>query len=224
MAFNINDIKFDSNGLVATIAYDVYTNRVLMMAYMNRQSLEETIKTKQAHYFSRSQNKLWRKGETSGHTQQVVSIAADCDADTLLLRVIQTGPACHTNAPTCFFNGIESFGDVSEWGVLRDCIDAIKERKKKPEEGSYTNYLLGKGKEKVCKKIAEESGEAIIAAMKNDNLELANETADLLYHLFVLFELQGMDFTETLKILEDRRNRERARTYGSVKSEKIKQI
>ncbi len=209
----ISKIKFDEKGLVPAIAQDVFTNKVLMQAYMNREALELTLSTKKAYYYSRSRKELWLKGETSGHFQEVVSVSTDCDYDCVLLKIIQTGPACHTGQESCFFNEIETFKDIADIAILKSDIDTIKERKENPAEGSYTNYLLTKGKEKICKKIGEESSEIIIAAMKDDNNELACECADLLYHMFVLLEAQNSDFYDVLKVLRERRENERKRNY-----------
>ncbi len=210
---DITSIKFDQKGLVPAIVCDAYSGRVLMQAYMNREALELTLSTRNAYYYSRSRQKLWRKGETSGHTQEVVSVMSDCDNDCILLRVIQTGPACHTGAQSCFYNSLAEFSDIAEPGVLLDTVDAIRDRKQNPVEGSYTNYLFNKGREKICKKIAEESGEAIIAAMKGDNAELCEESADLLFHLTVLLEERGTNLTAVLKVMEERRKQERKRDY-----------
>jgi len=212
--FDINSIKFDGRGLVPAIACDAYTNRVLMQAYMSREALELTLESKQAHYYSRSRQTIWRKGATSGHTQEVVSVVSDCDNDCILLRVIQTGPACHTLSPSCFFNNRTDFSEVPDAGVLIDTLNAIRDRKLNPQEGSYTNYLFAKGKEKICKKIGEESAEAVIAAMKGDAAELCEESADIMYHLLVLLEACGTDITAVLRVLEARRNKERKRDYS----------
>lgn len=209
----MENIKFDKDGLVVAIATDVFTNEVLMQAFMNKDALALTLETGEAHYYSRSRQQLWRKGETSGHIQKVVSIASDCDNDSILMRVIQTGAACHTGNRSCFFNNYTEFERYPNIAILQRDVEAVRERKTNPQEGSYTNYLLTKGKEKICKKIGEEASECIIAAMKDDNQELSCEIADLLYHLIVLMECQGMPFTEVLKVLEDRRNKERKRNY-----------
>lgn len=209
----INDIKFNDKGLVVAIASDAFTNEVLMQAYMNKEALQLTLSTGKAHYFSRSRNKLWLKGETSGHFQEVVSIVSDCDNDCILMRVIQTGVACHTGSRTCFINNYTEFKEMPNINILQKNIDTISERKNCPVEGSYTNYLLDKGVEKICKKVGEEASETIIAAMKNDKEELACELADLYYHTFVLLKSAGMDFNDVLKILEGRHSKERKRNY-----------
>lgn len=207
------DIKFNEQGLVVAIATDVYTNQVLMQAFMNKEALQLTLNTGKAHYFSRSRNQLWLKGETSGHFQEVVSICSDCDNDSILMRVIQTGAACHTGAKSCYFNNYKEFKSVANIDVFYKNIDTIKERKACPQEGSYTNYLLNKGVEKISKKIGEEASECIIAAMKNDNIELSCELADLYYHTLVLMQAQGLPFENVLAVLEERHNTERKRNY-----------
>lgn len=200
------DVKFDKNGLVPAIAVDAVTNEVLMQAYMNEEALAKTLESGEAYYWSRSRGKLWHKGEESGHIQKVVAVYADCDRDSILLKVEQVGgAACHTGARSCFFNEIKTFGDApGSVSVLRVLDDTIKNRAAQPQEGSYTNYLLNKGTEKICKKVGEEATEAVIAAMKQDNDELAGEMADLLYHLFVLMQSRGINYAEVLKVLESR--------------------
>lgn len=200
------DLKYNNDGLIPAIAVDAVTNEVLMQAYMNEEALQKTLETGEAHYWSRSRKKLWHKGEESGHIQKVKSIYADCDRDCLLLYVEQIGGvACHTGSRSCFFNKIADFGDApGNTRVLRVLSDTIKDRAEHPKEGSYTDYLLAKGVEKICKKVGEESTEAVIAAMKGDNAELDNEVADLFYHLFVLMHARGTDYTKALKVLENR--------------------
>lgn len=210
---DINSIKFDKDGLVPAIASDALTNEVLMLAYMNKEAIEKTVSTGKAHYFSRSRQSLWLKGETSGHFQTVVSIASDCDNDAILMRVIQDGAACHTGNYSCFFNNLTELSYSPNLSVIKKDVDTIAERAENPEEGSYTNYLLNKGVEKICKKIGEEASETIIAAMKNDKNELAEELADLYYHTFVLLKDRGMDIEDVLKVLDERSNAKRKREY-----------
>lgn len=201
---NIDDIKFDEKGLVPVVVSDAHTGQVLMVAYMNKQSLELTFNTGEANYFSRSRQKLWRKGETSGNIQKVVSIYSDCDNDCLLLKVIQSGVPCHTGAKTCFFNEIKTFETVSSFEILNSLQDIIQNRMDNPIEGSYTNYLINNGREKICKKVGEEASECIIAAMKQNNVELKNELADLIYHCFVLMKSCDLQFSEVLQVLQKR--------------------
>ena len=192
---DMSKIKFDEKGLVPAIAQDVKTGQVLMLAYMNAESLQMTLDSGYATYFSRSRQQLWRKGETSGHTQRVLEMRYDCDGDALLLTVEQEGPACHTGEISCFHNPILT-ADVDDLpptaDVVQQVYDVICDRKEHPREGSYTNYLLDKGVEKICKKVGEEASETIIAAMKRSKPEVCYEAADLVYHLLVLLFEQGV--------------------------------
>ena len=192
---DMSKIKFDEKGLVPAIAQDVKTGQVLMLAYMNAESLQMTLDSGYATYFSRSRQQLWRKGETSGHTQRVLEMRYDCDGDALLLTVEQEGPACHTGEISCFHNPILT-ADADDLpptaDVVQQVYDVICDRKEHPREGSYTNYLLDKGVEKICKKVGEEASETIIAAMKRSKPEVCYEAADLVYHLLVLLFEQGV--------------------------------
>ena len=192
---DMSKIKFDEKGLVPAIAQDAKTGRVLMLAYMNAESLQMTLDSGYATYFSRSRQQLWRKGETSGHTQRVLEMRYDCDGDALLLTVEQEGPACHTGETSCFHNPILT-ADADDLppaaDVVQQVYDVICDRKEHPREGSYTNYLLDKGVEKICKKVGEEASETIIAAMKRSKPEVCYEAADLVYHLLVLLFEQGV--------------------------------
>ncbi len=192
---DLSQVKFNEQGLVPAIAQDAATGEVLMLAWMNEESLRLTLETGFATYFSRSRQQLWKKGETSGHTQRVLGVKYDCDGDALLLTVEQTGPACHTGARSCFFNDLMT-PDPDDLpataAILEQVYAVIADRKEHPQEGSYTNYLLDKGIEKICKKLGEEASESIIAAMKNDREEVTYEAADLLYHLLVLLYDRGV--------------------------------
>ena len=202
---DLSAIRFDEKGLVPAIAQDAHTGAVLMLAYMNAESLRLTLETGYATYFSRSRQQLWRKGETSGHTQKVLSLRYDCDGDAILMQVEQTGPACHTGAYSCFFNemtDVEPEDLPATAQILQQDYDTITDRSIHPQEGSYTNYLLDKGVEKICKKVGEEASELIIAAMKNNKEEVTYEAADLLYHMLVLLfhqEVKPEDVWEELK-------------------------
>ncbi len=192
---DLTNIKFNEQGLVPAIAQDAATGEVLMLAWMNSESLRLTLETGYATYFSRSRQQLWKKGETSGHTQRVLGVKYDCDGDTLLLTVEQTGPACHTGARSCFFNELltpEEEDLPATSAILEQVYAVIADRKEHPQEGSYTNYLLEKGIEKICKKVGEEASETIIAAMKDSREEVTYEAADLLYHLLVLLYDRGV--------------------------------
>ena len=194
------ELKFDENGLIPAIVQDFYTKKVLTLAYMNRESLEISIKEGKTCFFSRSRNELWRKGETSGHYQHIVSITADCDGDALLINVIKDGPACHTGEESCFHNGV--FTAEGHTGFSLDELYRIIEgRKAAPKEGSYTTYLFEKGIEKILKKVGEESTEVVIAGAKKNREEAVYEIADLTYHALVLMVEMGIginDITEEL--------------------------
>lgn len=205
----IENVKFDERGLVPAIAQDVKTGAVLMLAYMNEESLKLTLETGYATYYSRSRQKLWKKGEESGHVQKVRGIRYDCDGDTLLLQVEQTGPACHTGEYSCFHNTLSELveGEAASKGsaVLQEVYNVILGRMENPTEGSYTNYLLDKGVEKIAKKVGEEATETVIAAIKGDKDELRYEASDLLYHLLVLMAQQGVTPEEIWTELSSRR-------------------
>ena len=186
---DLTNIKFNDQGLVPAIAQDAATGEVLMLAWMDEAALRETLESGWATYYSRSRQQRWRKGETSGHVQKVLGLSYDCDGDAILLTVEQTGPACHTGAHSCFFNAVltpEEDELPPSPQILERVYRVIEDRKAHPQEGSYTNYLLDKGIEKICKKVGEEASETIIAAMKNSREEVTYEAADLLYHLLVL--------------------------------------
>ncbi|MBQ6564519.1 MAG: bifunctional phosphoribosyl-AMP cyclohydrolase/phosphoribosyl-ATP diphosphatase HisIE [Clostridia bacterium] len=205
---NLSEIRFDEHGLVPAIAQDIRTGEVLMLAYMNEESLRLTLETGYATYFSRSRKQLWKKGETSGHVQQVMDMRYDCDGDTILMKVIQTGNACHTGHYSCFFNSIlEADPDEvpANAGILQSVYDVISDRRVHPQEGSYTNYLFDKGVEKMCKKVGEEASETIIAAMKWNKEEVTYEVADLMYHLLVLMNQQGVTPDDVYEELARRR-------------------
>lgn len=206
---NMDQIKFDTMGLVPVVAQDIKTGAVLMLAYMNKESLQQTLDTGYAVYFSRSRQTFWKKGETSGHVQKVCAMHYDCDGDSLLMLVEQTGPACHTGEYSCFYHALVSLseggGRVPSASILQDVYNVIADRKLHPKEGSYTNYLLDKGVEKICKKVGEEASESIIAAIKGSKEELRYEAADLVYHLLVLLFDQGITPMELWAELEKRR-------------------
>lgn len=184
-------LKFDEKGLIPAIVQDYYSKEVLTVAYMNRESLEITMKEGTTCFYSRSRQQLWKKGETSGNTQKVVSIKSDCDHDALVIEVIKKGPACHTGAESCFFN-LEYVGEGRTPFSYNALYDMIKGRKTSPKEGSYTTYLFDKGMDKILKKVGEESTEVIIAGAKNDKEETIYEIADLAYHIMVMMVEQGI--------------------------------
>jgi len=202
---NIDNLKFNEIGLIPAITQDIKSGQVLMMAWMNKESLQLTIETGFATYFSRSRKSLWKKGETSRNLQKVVSMKYDCDGDTLLLLVEQTGAACHTGEKSCFFNNIYGEDVDIQPSILNEVYDVILDRKLNPKEGSYTNYLLNKGKKKTCKKVGEEASEIIIGAISNDSENVAYETGDLLYHLSVLLVQSNLTWDDIFTELKKRR-------------------
>ena len=198
----MTDLKFDANGLIPAIIQDHYTKKVLMLAYMNAESLDITIKEGKTCFYSRSRQELWRKGATSGNFQNVVSIRTDCDKDTLLIDVIKEGPACHTGSETCFFNDIvESNDEAFSYEGLYDMLIGRKINKK---EGSYTTYLFEKGIDKILKKVGEECTEVIIGAKGGDKAETVYEIADLIYHVTVMMIEMGITIDEVTAELAKR--------------------
>lgn len=204
----LEDLKFDERGLIPAIIQDVDTKEVLMLAYMNDDSLKKTLSTGETWFWSRSRKELWHKGETSGHIQKVKSISYDCDGDTLLIQVEQVGVACHTGARSCFFNLLylyeEERGEKIDSDIIERLYEIITDRKVNPKENSYTNYLLDEGLDKILKKIGEESAEVIIAAKNPDRNELIYETGDLLYHLLVLLKEKNVVPEEVFAELSSR--------------------
>lgn len=196
-------VKFDERGLICAIAQDYASGDVLMQAYMNEEALDKTLKTGYAHYYSRSRQCLWKKGETSGHVQKVVSCTFDCDNDCLLMQVEQTGATCHTGRRSCFFQTVKE-DDGAGIRFLAELERIVHDRKNNPEDGSYTTYLLEKGVDKIAKKVGEEAAETIIAAKNEGTKELISESADLLYHLTVLFAAKGVSFAEVCSELKSR--------------------
>lgn len=221
----IDSIKFDKNGLVPAIVQDSSNGRVLMLAYMNSDALQKTIDTGYTHFFSRSRNSIWKKGETSGHVQKVVSISPDCDNDALLIKVEQHVAACHTGHYSCFFTEVGIDGSAGHEkkvfdpgkvydpekgyqvnaGILKELYDIIVERKRSPKEGSYTCYLFEKGLDKILKKVGEECTEVVIAAKNQSHEQLVYEIADLVYHVFVLMVDCGLQPEDIYRELKKRR-------------------
>ena len=209
----LSRLKFDDQGLIPAIVQDAATGRVLTLAYMNREAVQLSLKERQTWFWSRSRQTMWHKGETSGSTQRILRAEADCDGDALLVTVQPQGPACHTGKESCFFNDVfgaefrPSLGPLSEGRFLTTIerlVEVIKARKVEMPEGSYTTYLFSKGLDKILKKIGEESAETIIAAKNHSKLELTLESADLLYHLLVLFVNEGLEVESVLVELEKR--------------------
>ena len=203
---SFSELKKDENGLVPCIVQDYKNDEVLMMAYMNEESFEKTLLTGKMHYFSRSRQSLWLKGETSGHYQYVKSMAVDCDQDTLLAKVSQVGAACHTGSRSCFYTPLfENEEKVKNpMHVFESVYSVIMDRKMNPKEGSYTNYLFDKGIDKILKKVGEENTEIIIAAKNPDPEEIKYEISDYLYHLMVLMAERGVTWKEITEELARR--------------------
>jgi phosphoribosyl-ATP diphosphatase len=197
----INELKFDENGLIPCIVQDYETKKVLTLAYMNAESIAVTLEKKLTCFYSRSRKKLWLKGETSGNYQHLVSLTADCDGDALVAEVIKDGPACHTGADGCFNAAV--FGERSDFS-LAALYKLLTDRKKRLPENSYTSYLFTKGREKILKKVGEECSEVIIAAMKSGRDETVFEISDLCYHVMVLMADCGITPGDILKELESR--------------------
>lgn len=196
------ELKYDANGLIPAIVQDHYTKKVLMLAYMNEESLKISLEEGMTCFYSRSRQELWRKGETSGNRQHIMSIRTDCDCDTLLVDVIKDGPACHTGSESCFFNVIEEKDD--EAFSYEGLYQMLLGRKLEKKEGSYTTYLFEKGTDKILKKVGEECTEVIIAAKAHDKEETIYEIADLLYHVTVLMIDAGITLDEVTAELAKR--------------------
>lgn len=208
----LDNIKFNSDGLIPAITQDYKTKEVLMLAYMNKEALIKTVETRKVHYYSRSRKEQWLKGETSGHYQLVKSISYDCDGDTILIQAEQIGAACHTGHYSCFFrnedgenSSIIEQPDYFDARALKEEFDTIIDRKNNPIEGSYTNYLLDKGIDKTLKKIGEEAAEVIIAAKNTEKEEMIYEIADLLYHLSVSMVQKDINWNDIFKEIKNRR-------------------
>ncbi|MBR5515893.1 MAG: bifunctional phosphoribosyl-AMP cyclohydrolase/phosphoribosyl-ATP diphosphatase HisIE [Clostridia bacterium] len=198
-----DELKFDEKGLIPAIIVDAETQKVVMMAYMNRESLEISMKEGKTCFWSRSRECLWRKGESSGNVQHIVSITADCDNDTLLIKVKKNGPACHTGSDSCFFNPVYENEELSEFS-LYSLYDMLVGRKVEKKEGSYTTYLFEKGIDKILKKVGEECTEVIIAGKADDKKETIYEVADLTYHIMVMMIEMGISVDDIKRELASR--------------------
>ena len=196
-------LKFDAAGLIPVIVQDYVTLEVLTLAYMNRESLQISLTEGNTCFYSRSRKCLWRKGETSGNVQKIVSLRADCDGDALVALVKKAGPACHTGAESCFFDDLYEDAEVKPF-ALPDLLKLIEGRRDAPKEGSYTTYLFQKGREKILKKVGEESTEVIIAGAKGDRAETLYELGDLAYHAMVLMVEMGLSFEDVVRELAKR--------------------
>lgn len=203
----LDQVKFDDRGLVPVVAQDTRTGEVLMLAWANADALRLTVETGRAHYWSRSRGELWKKGDTSGHAQTVDDVRLDCDGDAVLYRVAQTGPACHTGERTCFHRVVET--DALQVApdarpVLARIDEIVAARHAERPEGSYTTYLFAQGIDKILKKVGEEATETIIAAKNEGHDQLRAESADLVYHLMVLWRAKGLPLDELWAELDQR--------------------
>ncbi len=200
---NVNDIQYNADGLVPVVAQSVDTQEVLMLAYMNETALNKTLSSGYAHYYSRSRQSLWKKGETSGNVQAVLALYYDCDADSLLIKVKQTGVACHTGKMSCFHHAV--LETENKQPILKALYGLLENRKNNPKEGSYTTYLFNEGLDKILKKVGEETSEVIIGAKNNDKDNTINEIADLAYHMMVMMVNEGITLQDIEAQLEARR-------------------
>tara|TARA_Y100001970_G_scaffold174812_1_gene213300 strand:+ start:342 stop:1001 length:660 start_codon:yes stop_codon:yes gene_type:complete len=213
--FSIEDLRFDNYGLIPAIAQDWLDGSILMLAWMNKESLKKTLETKNVHYWSRSRSEIWRKGATSGSTQLLKEIRFDCDNDAIVMLIEQKGSgACHTGEKSCFFNEIDN--NVTNRkekkttpfsNICTELFNTLNERAIHPLEKSYTNYLLTKGSNTILKKIGEEAAEFIMACKDKDHNSISNEAADLIYHLQVALLHNGVNWRDVLSILESRRKK-----------------
>ncbi|MBY0097048.1 bifunctional phosphoribosyl-AMP cyclohydrolase/phosphoribosyl-ATP diphosphatase HisIE [Mesobacillus maritimus] len=208
---NVEELKFDDNGLITAVVQDAVTREVLTVAYMNKESLGKSLKTRETWFYSRSRQELWHKGETSGNTQRIVDMKYDCDGDALVVLVEPAGPACHTGRVSCFNESLlqeesvtSEANALSDYRILQALEQVIADRERERPEGAYTTYLFEKGVDKILKKVGEEASEVIIAAKNRDKEELKWESADLLYHLLVLLREQELPFKEVLAVLDKR--------------------
>lgn len=200
----MDELKFDDKGLIPAVVVDSKTKDVLTVAYMNRESLEISLREGRTCFWSRSRQELWRKGETSGNVQYITRIDTDCDKDALAVFVNRTGPACHTGSDSCFFNNVYDSGEETEEFTLESLAKLIEGRKTEKKEGSYTTYLFEKGLDKILKKVGEEATEVIIAGKAEDVRETVYEIADLAYHVLVLMVQMGISVEDIRKELASR--------------------
>lgn len=201
-----SEFKLNSDGLIPVVTQEYKTGKVLMVAYMNEEAFNETIRSGRMTYWSRSRQELWKKGDTSGHYQYVKSLGIDCDKDTILAKVVQIGAACHTGNESCFFTNLvsKSYDTTNPMTIFDEVMATILHRKENPKEGSYTNYLFDKGIDKILKKVGEEATEIVIAAKNPDSDELKYEICDFLYHMMVLMAERGVTWKEITKELAGR--------------------
>ena len=216
ICFDVTGLKYDDRGLIPAVVIDTETRRVLMVAYMNEESLRLSMEKGLTCFYSRSRRQLWTKGETSGNFQHIVSITADCDRDTLLVEVRKDGPACHLGTESCFSDLIFE-GDEPAAFQYQDLMDMLRGRKENPKEGSYTTYLFEKGLDKILKKVGEETTEVIIAAKDRDRANTIYEIGDLMYHVMVLMIEAGISLDDVKREMASRHVIDK-----KVKQEKMK--
>ena len=216
ICFELTGLKYDERGLIPAIVIDTDTRRVLMLAYMNEESLRLSMEKGLTCFYSRSRQQLWLKGETSGHYQHIVSITADCDRDTLLVEVRKDGPACHLGTESCFSDVIFE-GDEPPAFQYEDLMEMLRGRRDNPKEGSYTTYLFEKGLDKMLKKVGEETTEVIIAAKDHDRANTIYEIGDLMYHVMVLMLEAGISLEDIKREMASRHVIDK-----KVKQEKMK--
>lgn len=204
---DFKEFKLGENGLIPVVVQDYRSNKVLMLAYMNEEAYNKTVVTGRMTYYSRSRQCLWTKGETSGHIQYVKELTLDCDKDTILAKVLQVGPACHTGSESCFFTELvkKEYKNIDPFHIFKDVYEVILDRRRNPKEGSYTNYLFDKGLDKILKKCGEEATEITIAAKNPGAEELRYEIADYLYHLMVLMVECGLSWEDITTELAHRK-------------------
>jgi phosphoribosyl-ATP pyrophosphohydrolase/phosphoribosyl-AMP cyclohydrolase len=195
---NLDNLKFNQDGLIPVITQNYYTGKILMQAYANKEAIEETLKSGYATYFSRSRNALWRKGETSGNYQKIMDIKVDCDEDSIIYLVVEEGPACHTGEESCFYRNLNLEKDSKPvpFEILHKLYEKIQERKETMPEGSYVASLFKKGSDKIIQKVGEEAVEAIIALKNKNKDEIVYETSDLLFHLLIALVDAGVKLSD----------------------------
>lgn len=222
---NIEDIKFDEKGLVPVVVQDAENGQVLMFAYANREAIEKTLETRKSHFWSRSRNKLWQKGEESGNFQEVNEMFIDCDGDTVLMLVNQKGVACHTGKRSCFFTSLNrdeknapSFGKAGTNKTLEDVYQIIDDRKRNPREDSYVSNLFNKGLDAILKKVGEEAGETIIAVKNKNKAEVVYEATDLWFHTLIALAYFGITPDDIYQEF-GRRFGKKKEAYGQNKSD-----
>lgn len=208
----IENLKYDEQGLIPAVVQDARTKEVLTVAFMNKESLQKTIETGETVFYSRSRQELWHKGETSGNTQKVISITTDCDRDALVVEVVLKGPACHNGTTSCFTETLVENEQVGSVGIISELVEIIKKREEEMPEGAYTTYLFTEGIDKICKKVGEEATEVVIGAKNRDPKEVKWEAADLIYHLLVLLQEQKISVYDVLEVLVERHQQKRAST------------